>query len=190
MISFLRGTVLGREKDILLLETAGGVGYDIRMKPVDVLAYAVGGQATIHTYLKVSENSLELYGFTTLPERSFFLLLLTVTGVGPKTALHILSLGPLTDIQAAIARGDAAYLTSVSGIGKKTAERLVVELKSKVFSQKSKVGDGSGGTLGEVVQGLEALGYSREEAKSAIEGLESVGKSTEELLRMALKRVT
>lgn len=190
MISSLTGTVREKTKDTIVIQTNGGVGYAVR---VGVHVGGTKGQLIeLYTYLKVSDQAMELYGFLTTEERSFFELLLLVSGVGPKTAMNILSLGSIDDIQDAISRGDAAYLSAVQGIGKKTAERMVVELKSKVKSvgwRTSVGGDTSlGSALEEVVDGLVGMGYTLDQAREAVRGLECEGKTTEELLREALRR--
>lgn len=190
MISLLKGAIAGKNKNILTLMTAGGVGYDVAVAPEFALGAVTGSDITLFTYLKVSDSALDLYGFHSADERAFFLLLLSVSGVGPKTAMTIMSSGSVDQLTSAIASGDVKYLTAVLGIGKKTAERLVVELKGKMRVQSSEFGvQSSSGVFGEVIDALEAMGYSRDEAKDAIDGLEAEGKTTEELLRMALKRV-
>lgn len=190
MISRLKGIIELVNKDSVVLMTAGGVGYEVKGKMPKAKG-KIGDEVLLHTYLKVSEQALELYGFETGEEREFFALLLGVSGVGPKAALRILSLGSLAEIQAAIGRGDTAYLSSVQGIGQKTAARLVVELKSKILNLKSKIDGGSanvdGQILSEVIEALTAMGYERDEAKRVVQGLESEGRSTEELLRLALR---
>ncbi|OGH69900.1 MAG: hypothetical protein A3C90_01560, partial [Candidatus Magasanikbacteria bacterium RIFCSPHIGHO2_02_FULL_51_14] len=148
----------------------------------------IGSEVEMPAYLKVSDTGMQLFGFQSNDERIFFQLLITVSGVGPKTAMHILSLGSLDNIQSAISRSDVAYLTAVQGIGKKTAERVVVELKSKVTSHKTHTtSQGDGTTLGEAIDGLVALGYSKDEARDAVHGIATDGKSTETILREALK---
>mgnify|MGYP001592010909 FL=1 len=189
MIALLSGTVLSKHANRLVLLTSGGVGYDVFMTPLRLTTYMVGKEATVHTYLKVSDSDLQIYGFGTLEERDFFTLLLTVSGVGPKTASNVLSLGSIPEIQSAIGRGDVKYLTAVSGLGKKIAERLVVELKSKlghVTSNNEKTGDST--MIGEVIDALESMGYSREEAKDILMQIDSKDKTTEQLLRLALQQ--
>jgi Holliday junction DNA helicase RuvA len=111
-----------------------------------------------------------------------------VSGVGPKTALHILSLGTVAEISAAIARSDVAYLTKVSGIGKKTAERLVVELKNKVGgNMELNSTEGFSNEMGDVIEGLMSLGYSGAQARDAVQKLQGAGKTSEQLMKEALK---
>jgi Holliday junction DNA helicase RuvA len=190
MISYLSGTVIAKAKQSVTLQTSGGVGYEVFLSPLQVLEQTVGQKADFYTYLKVSDSDLQLFGFATIEAKAFFTLLLTVSGVGPKTAQNILSLGSHAEIQSAIARGDVKYLTGVSGLGKKTAERLVVELKGKIGNQESGIkNQESSGMLTEVVDALVSMGYSREEARAAIETIDSTVTKTEDALRLALKAI-
>jgi len=190
MISLLKGKVFSKNNDALVVETAGGVGYDVRMTLLRTSQYTVGQEVLLYTYLKVTDSSHDLYGFESTEEKDFFELLMTVSGVGPKSAMNILSLGDMHEIQSAIARGDVKYLTGVQGMGKKTAERLVVELKNKITNTGStKTSDEDNESLGDVIDGLMALGYSREEAKRMIKGVDPAGKTPEQILKAALKVV-
>ena len=191
MIAFLRGKILGKGKDHIVLETMGGVGYEIKMPLLKLAQFSVGASLGLHTYLKVSDSALDLYGFESLDEKSFFELLLTVSGIGPKSAMNILALGNISQIRSAIARADITYLTAVQGLGKKTAERVVVELKSKIGSVLEEHGAHSekeSAVLGEVVDGLMALGYTKDEAKQKIKGIEVGTMTTSQVLKIALKK--
>lgn len=189
MISYLIGKVIGKQKDHLVLMTPGGVGYEVNMTPSRILEYKMGEQIELFAYLKVSDSAMVLFGFRSSEDREFFSMLMTVKGVGPKTALHILSLGSVESIESAIGRGDVTYLTAVQGLGKKTAERVVVELKSKMKGPKYKGDDTSAEStvMGEVIDGLVAMGYSRDEAKLVVMNLDATGKTTGQLLKEALK---
>jgi len=170
--------------------TAGGVGYEIMVSAASIKNWAVGAEVQILTYLAVREGALDLYGFVNESEKELFEKFLLVSGIGPKTAIHLLSLGSVTEISSAIGRGDLAYLTNVSGIGKKTAERILVELKNKVLS--SQISDGGSefeGALGDVIEGLAALGYSMLEARAAVKNLDVHSKTSEQLLKEALQRI-
>ncbi len=190
MISLISGKIIKKIKQQVIILTAGGVGYTVMVSPKTLLELPIGSEQTLETYLKVSDSSLELFGFQAEGERFFFEELLSVSGVGPKTAMSILSLGSIDKMKQAIARGDVKYLTAVQGMGKKTAERLVVELKGKMAI----LGDGDSspvqdGVMGEVIEALFSLGYDKDEAKQAVEQIEGEGRSTEELLREALKNL-
>ncbi len=190
MISFIQGKIINKKENSLTVLTAGWVGYEVNMQVSKLVDLQVGHEIGIHTYLRVSDNAMDLFGFETLEEKYFFELLITVSGVGPKSALNILELGSMDDIQNAISRGDVDYLTKVSGIGKRTAERIVVELKNKIGeSRQPKADSHTGGVMGDAIDGLVALGYSKEEARSVVKDLEAEGKTGEQLLREALKWV-
>ncbi|KKW42756.1 MAG: Holliday junction ATP-dependent DNA helicase RuvA [Candidatus Magasanikbacteria bacterium GW2011_GWA2_56_11] len=190
MISFVRGTVFMARPGALGVLTASGVGYEIHLPSAQARAKQIGAEVSFYTYLRVSDQAQDLYGFETLEERDFFILLMTVSGVGPKSALNILSLGSMDNIKSAIARGDVKYLTAVQGMGKKTAERVVVELKSKISGANLDVpGEAMGGALGDVVGALVSMGYSPDEARQAAQELDPADKTSEELVREALRRL-
>ena len=132
MISFITGKVKFISRNSLTVLTNGGVGYEIFVSAVKAGNYRIGDTASLLTYMKVSDSAIDLYGFEEAEEKVFFGLLMTVSGIGPKSAMNILNLGSIDNIKSAIARKDVKYLTDVQGIGKKTAERLTVELHSKV----------------------------------------------------------
>ena len=191
MIALLCGRIFEKGKDSVVVETSGGVGYLVRMTMLRVAEYHVGQDIKIYTYLKVSDSALDLYGFENTDEKDFFELLMTVSGVGPKSAMNILSLGHMEEIQSAIARSDVKYLTGVQGMGKKTAERLVVELKNKLVesvheSHSTKTQES--GILTDVLEGLMALGYTRDEAKGLVKNIDTEGKTAEQILKLALKK--
>lgn len=190
MISFLSGKILSIYKNSVVLMTPGGVGYEVALPTPLGFTQQVGSEANFFTYLKVSDSSLDLYGFASESERAFFELLMTVKGVGPKSALSIMSLGSTVRIQQAIARQDVAYLTSVQGLGKKTAERLVLELSGKLstldFGTGAEASENSVST--EAVDALVSLGYSVDEAKEMVRLVDGNGKSTTEILKLALQQ--
>jgi Holliday junction DNA helicase RuvA len=191
MIALVAGDVAVRRVDHVVVETASGVGYRLLVSAETLRQVpAVGGAVSLHTHLSVRDDALVLYGFATEEERDLFLLLLGVQSVGPKVALAVLSGGPPRDLVATVAAGDVARLTAVPGIGKRTAERIVVELREKV-------GDVSDGDAPSIVvrrsddprllarDGLVELGFQLPEAESLI--AEADGESPEELLQNALR---
>lgn len=188
MISFIQGKIISKKQNSLTVLTAGWVGYEVGLQANKLEKLKVGNEVGLHTYLAVRENAMELYGFENENEKELFLNFLNVSGIGPKTAMHLLSLGTVDEISNAIGRGDVAYLTNVSGIGKKTAERIVVELKSKVGERGTGNGE-QGGVLGEVVQALIGLGYSAEEARGVVKDLKSDGKDAGKLVKEALRKL-
>ena len=192
MISYLTGTIYNKDQQSITILTTGGVGYSVKVPPTMYVDLNIDEGIGLYTYLAVRENALELYGFKNLAERDLFLKFLNVSGIGPKSALHLLSLGTVDEISSAISRGDSSYLSKVSGVGKKTAERIVVELKSKMsdlVGSASGRGDGEGSQLGDVIDALVSLGYSKEEARLVVKSLDSEGKTSEQLVKEALKSV-
>ena len=132
MIGYLSGTVKAVRKNYIILAT-DYVGYKVFVIPQILLAMEVGKKLTLYTYTHVREDILALYGFPTLNELEFFELLISVSGIGPKMALSIMSLADLSVIKSGIVNQDAAVFTKVSGVGRKTAERLLIELREKVL---------------------------------------------------------
>lgn len=192
MISLLIGKIVDNNGTQIVVLTSGGVGYQVFIKPNLVDTYKVGEEVKLTTYLAVSETAMNLYGFNDKQERELFLYLISVSGIGPKSGLHLLSLGTVEDISNAISNKDINYLTQVSWVGKKTAERLVVELKNKVKNTNSQFEGNSkqGSILADVVEGLIAMGYSAQQAREAIKKLAIKNKSSEELLREALQTIS
>ncbi|PIT88501.1 MAG: Holliday junction branch migration protein RuvA [Candidatus Magasanikbacteria bacterium CG10_big_fil_rev_8_21_14_0_10_36_32] len=188
MISIVQGKVLNNNGIEIIVLTNGGVGYRIITTPSLSNKAKINSDLSAIVYLVVREGSMELYGFSNEIEKQLFSKLLLVSGIGPKSALHVLALGDIEEINLAISNGDVDYLTKVSGIGKKTAERIVVELKDKIVSVNFD-GSSEGGKIGEVVEGLISLGYSAVQAREAVKKLPA-DKSSEELLREALKRLS
>ncbi|MCB9798683.1 Holliday junction branch migration protein RuvA [Candidatus Nomurabacteria bacterium] len=189
MIAFIQGTVQEKGKESILILTNSGVGYAIFMSVLDVAQIEKGSTVSLYTHLKVSENDMQLFGFTSFQQQAFFELLLSVKGVGPKAALRILSLGSLEEIQGAIARSDVKYLTAVQGMGGKTAERLVVELKSKVgvLAQSHDV-DIDSEAMGEAFEALVSLGYNGNEVREVLKSLD-FSQTSAHLIKQALKQL-
>ncbi len=193
MISLIAGKVISKKEEEITIMTAGGVGYRLLASPGVLTSVKVGDEAQIETYLSVKEDALDLFGFASLAEKQLFKNFLSVSGVGPKTALHLLALGSVEEITLAIGRGDVEYLTKVSGIGKKTAERIVVELREKVAKESGirnqESGAKSSDAVSDVIDGLVTLGYSNLEAREVVKKLDANGKTSEELLREALRAI-
>jgi Holliday junction DNA helicase RuvA len=195
MIAMLRGEVAVRRSDHVLI-LCEGVGYRAAVS-AETLRHVppVGEQVTLHTHLIVRDDALTLYGFYSEQERDLFLMLLSVQAVGPKVALAVLSGGTPRDLVAALAAGDVARFQAVPGIGKRTAERIIVELREKVALHASADGmpdveilavrapDSQPRALAR--EGLLELGYPRAEAEELLE--EARGESAEELIGQALR---
>lgn len=187
MISFLQGQIIGKQNQKITVLTSGGVGYDISVTPIMFVDLELHQNIKMPVYMAVREGAMDLFGFQSLDEKDLFMKFLNVNGVGPKSALHLISLGSVEEISSAIARGDVGYLTKVSGVGKKTAERIVVELKNKMGERVLGNNEQETGQLGEVVDALVSLGYSKDEARETVKTLDSEGKSSEDLIRAALR---
>lgn len=191
MISYIKGKIKTVDVDSVVVETASGVGYEIFLSKVIALNYSNEQEVSFYTYLKVSDNGMDLYGFENIEQKDFFELLLSVSGVGPKSAMNILNLGSIDEIKNAIAREDVKYLTAVQGMGQKTAERLVVELKAKISKLGgSKIVSGDSQIMADVIDGLASMGYGASEAKDVIKSIDTKDKNTQEVLREALKKLS
>jgi holliday junction DNA helicase RuvA len=187
MISRLRGQLAGRTPDGFVLDV-NGVGYLLAATPGAVRAVEGGGEVAVETYLHVREDALQLYGFADAAERQLFLHLLTVAGIGPKVALAIVSGAPAADLRRAIVLQDAARFQAVPGVGKKTAERIVLELKEKLGAEDPVPISSSGGTSVHMTarDALVELGYSISEAEHALATVDP-DLPPEERIRLALK---
>jgi Holliday junction DNA helicase RuvA len=191
VIASLDGLVSAVFADSLIVEV-GGIGYRVYAAPAVLAAVRVGERAKLFTHHLIRDDAQALYGFRTPEELGFFGLLQTVTGVGPKVALAIVGSHPVGDLQLAILSDDQAVLTAVSGVGRKLAARIVLELKEKVAAAGVAAGAAAGAPAGEpeVVAALLALGYSAGEARMASrEALAdpSVGTGLEERVKAALR---
>lgn len=189
MIALLQGQVAARGSDHVILLCAG-VGYRLAVSTQTLRSVpAPGAPVTLHCHLIVRDDALALYGFHSEQERALFLMLLSVQAVGPKVALAVLSGGPPADLIGALAAGDLARLQAVPGIGRRTAERIVVELREKVGVDAEVPGPirarRTDGARGLARDGLLELGYSLPEAEELLAA--AVGDSAEELLAEALR---
>jgi len=186
MIARLRGTPVASTPEGLLLDV-GGVGYLVAATPSALRKADGSGEVTVETYLHVREDAMQLYGFADRAERELFMHLLTVNGIGPKVALAIVSGSPADELRRAIVREDTARFVAIPGIGRKTAERIVLELKEKL-------GTGAPGLAGAASDShvvardaLVELGYSVADAERALADTDP-DLSAEERVRLALKR--
>jgi holliday junction DNA helicase RuvA len=186
MISFLEGEVVEKAGTRVVI-AVGGTGYDVAV-PTSVAPSlpAVGRTTRIHTRLVVREDSMTLYGFADTDERTLFDLLTGVTGVGPKVALSFLSALRPDEIRRAVVAGDAATLTVVPGVGKKVAQRVVLDLREKLGGDTVLVIEGP---LSDVREALLQLGLTPSEATDAMRGIDVDGRGTDDLLREALQKV-
>jgi Holliday junction DNA helicase RuvA len=173
MIARLRGKPVARTADGVVVEV-GGVGYLVAATPGVLRAAQGSAEVTVETYLHVREDALQLYGFADASERELFTALLGVSGVGPKVALAVVSGSPAAELRRAIVLGDAARFQVIPGIGKKTAERIVLELKDKLGDDDVVPIGAATGTPAHIVarDALVELGYSVAEAEQALAGVD------------------
>ena len=177
MIRQIRGKVLHVGLVSAVIEVAG-FGVEVRMSAPQSLS--VGSEATLATHLALKQDGLELYGFPDAADRDFFELILSVSGVGPKTALSVLRKAPREALEGAIGMRDIAYLTKVVGLGKKSAEKMLAELADKVGPHSHSREDG------EVFDTLVALGYTEREARKALQAIPDGAVGKESRLKAAL----
>ena len=191
MIAAVRGEVMVRRPDHVVID-AGGVGYRLAVSAETLKAVpATGRDAFLHAELVSRDDSLALFGFASEEERDLFVELVSVSGVGPKVAIATLSGGPARELLRAIAAGDAKRFQAVPGIGKRTAERIIVELRDKVAGTLEEeilagIGAGDGDPRGLARDGLVNLGYAPLEAEQLLDGIESA--DPEELIATALRK--
>ena len=191
MIASVRGEVMVRRPDHVVIE-AGGVGYRLAVSAETLKGVpSRGREATLHAHLVARDDSLSLYGFASEEERDLFLHLTSVSGIGPKVAIAILSGGAPRELLRAIAAGDAKRFQAAPGVGKRTAERLIVELREKVAGELTEgipaAGDPEQAEPRLLARdGLMHLGYTITEAEALLDGAE--GSSAEELINVALRR--
>ncbi|MGB0359583.1 MAG: Holliday junction branch migration protein RuvA [Litorivicinaceae bacterium] len=190
MIGRITGTLLGIEHQTALVDV-GGVGYEIEC-PISTLCElpSVGQTVTLLTHFVVREDAQLLYGFLTHDDRESFRILIKISGVGPKLAIGVLSGLSGDELAAAVERDDVATLTRLPGIGKKTAERLLVELRGRMTSSGRTQSSNAVSPVEEAVLGLIALGYKEAEARKAINALPKDPEATpESLIRSSLKQM-
>ena len=190
MIGSIKGKIILKTDKFLIVET-GGVGYKVSVSP-DVLSKAkkLSDEISLWTHTHVREDILDLYGFLDREELEFFEMLINISGIGPKGALSILGIASIETLRKAISTGDTAYLTKISGIGRKTAEKIVLELRDKLGA----VEPGEG-TLGikddaDVLEALRSLGYQSAEAREALKRIPKETMGAGGRLKAALKTLS
>ena len=198
MFYYLNGTVAHMGPYLAVID-CGGVGYACRTTNTTQAQLRVGEKGKLYTYLHVREDAMELYGFATQEELNLFQLLLSVSGVGPKAALSILSASTPANLALSIITGDEKALTCAPGIGKKIAQRVILELKDKLAKgQTIAAGESYGGTgvtvipenkLSEATAALAVLGYSQSEIGAALKGIDMDSLTLEQIIKEALKKM-
>ena len=202
MIALIEGTVAEKSEGEVIVMTAGGVGYRLMcsMNTLSALP-AAGEKCRLYTHLNVREDAMELYGFLQAEERDMFRRLISISGIGARSALMILGSMPLSNLRLAILTGDVAALSRAPGIGKKIAQRIVLELRDKLSKEQLETGAGAPASVAaaavqggvnhtqEAVAALMALGYSQAEALHAREGVDAAQLEAEEIIRRCLKKL-
>ena len=191
MIASIRGQVTLIKETYIVVET-GGIGYKVFVAGSVLTASRLGEEVSLNIYHNITESSQALYGFHTTDEQEFFEMLLTINGIGPKVAISVLNAASLNDIREAVISNNPEILTNISGIGKKTAERIVLELKNKItigdvrpIGTKS-IDVGSHANM-DVYEALIKLGYNAVEARTALKMVDQSIKEPEKKLKAALK---
>lgn len=189
MIGHLSGTILIKKPLFMVLDVHG-VGYRIFCTDQLLQGFSVGDTVAVHIHTVVREDVLDLYGFSTYEEIELFTLLISVSGVGPRSALGIMNLETIDKLLSAIAHGDVAYLTKVSGVGKKSAEKIILELKDKVGSfDVSSMGEVRREEA-DVLEALKTLGYRADEARNALRQVPPEVTEQGAIIKEALKRLS
>jgi len=193
MIAYLTGKILNKGVNFVVI-LVNGVGYKVFMEPSRCIGLEIGSEIELYTHQHVREDMLDLYGFKSMEELQMFELLLTISGIGPKSALGVISIASIVDIKDSIARGDSSLLVKVSGIGKKTAERVVLELRDKVDHLTiSSFGSGETGgqssASSDEMDALMALGYSMQQARDALRVVDPGIVDSGERIRAALRKI-
>jgi len=185
MLSYIKGNVLAKTQDFAIIKTKEDVGYKVRLKPIDFSCLKEKEDLELYLYSHIKEDAFDLFGFKTLEELSFFETIISISGVGPKTGLAILCLGSTSDIKQAIQNKDTSYLTKVSGIGGKTASRVILELQGQLATDI--LGDNSIDEKEDALCALLELGYRKNEALKALSKVKS--STPEEQVKEALSNL-
>lgn len=198
MISFIKGEVVKKGLDYIILEN-NNIGYHLNTSFNTLKMLNEGERSFIYTYLHIREDILQLYGFLTNEEIEMFKKLITVNGVGPKAGLAVLSTFDVNTVKAIIIKDDAEKMSKVPGIGKKTASKIILELKDKVgilenIDESDKyfeevISHQDKGEINDILNALMSLGFSQIEAKSVLEEIDTSGKSENDIIKEALKKI-
>ncbi|MBQ6127842.1 Holliday junction branch migration protein RuvA [Candidatus Saccharibacteria bacterium] len=191
MIAHIKGIIAEKFNNSAIVDV-NGVGYEIALSALDFEDANLNDEKKFYTYHKISENAEELYGFSSLAAKKIFELLISVNGVGPKAAIAIMSLASPEEVRNAIANGDAAFISKASGVGKKSAERVIVDLRDKVglpskYGAADIVGAVKIDESDEALDALMALGFPLKEATDALAKVDA-SLPTEERIKQALKK--
>ena len=199
MISYLKGTLVLKNEAAVVIEV-GGIGFSVFMPAGDIARVGqIGESVTVNTFFQVKEEQAQLYGFLTSEELSYFNKLISISGVGPKAALAVLSVLSPSDLAFAIISEDVKAITRAQGVGTKVAQRIILELKSKIDTREA-IGTGTSQAASEkefsvgadtgAVNALIALGASPSEAQKTVLSIDKEGKTTEDIIKEALRRMS
>lgn len=190
MISHLTGSILFAGDKYVVIETAG-VGYKVRVAidTLQGLRKSADKKTSLWIYTVVREDALDLYGFQNQSELEFFEMLISVSGIGPKGALSILNVAPVEHLKEAISMGDIGALTKVSGIGSKSAQKIILELRDKLGGSESDTGGTMLGDERDAIEGLVALGYAERSAREALKKVSPDTKGTSARIKEALRKL-
>ncbi len=193
MYSYIKGIIKASKENHLVLEN-NGIGYSINTSMNTVRNSVLNEETTVHTYLYVREDIISIYGFATVQELELFKNLIKISGVGPKAGLSILSLSDVNTLKYSIFNGDYKFISKASGIGKKTAEKIIIELKDKVKDEFAGVEVNAGMEFPVqdsefLVEALASLGFSSNEAKKALGAIDRTNLTDDEVLKIALKKI-
>lgn len=186
MIARIEGIIVHIDEKFIIVDVSG-VGYKLSITGESLSSLILGEHTSFWVHTAVRENSIDLYGFKSINEMSFFELLLDVSGIGPRSALSILSIAPIETLKRAIATGDMGYLNKVSGIGKKTAEKIIIELRDKLQDYKNDETPGLLRDESDIIEALKSLGYSQNEAREALNQVPSTTIGTNARIKEALQ---
>lgn len=199
MFNYISGTVEELAPNLAVVD-CGGVGFQVNTSSYSVGTLKTGERAKLYTYVYIREDLFEIYGFSTKSEKHLFELLIGVSGVGPKAAVSILSTGAPEQLVLAIVSGDEKSITAANGVGKKIAQRVILELKDKLAKETDEIsfsGGGAaiapvsdGGKRGDAAAALAALGYGGAEINAALKKIDAEALTTEEIIKAALRQFT
>jgi holliday junction DNA helicase RuvA len=186
MISQLHGTIVHKDSRYMVIDVHG-VGYKVFASGETIEKITTTEPVRIWIHHVIREDASDLYGFATKDEQEFFELLIGISGIGPKTALSIINLASIATLKKAVITGDSGYLTKVSGIGKKNADKIVLELKDKLIFLEEEAEDAARSYESDSLEALKALGYAEREARDALKQVPKEVTNTSECVKHALK---
>lgn len=204
MIAIVKGTVVEKGQSEVVIMTVNGIGLRLLCSMNTIAALpASAGECTLYTHMNIREDAMELFGFLKKEERDMFQKLISVSGIGPKSAILMLGSMPISELRLAILTGDIAMLSRAPGVGKKTAQRITLELKDKIAQDALTGGispdelsyvDTTGeapatDAISEAMQALKTLGYTPKEAADALKGVRGKAQTTDELIKLALRHM-